>query len=54
MTMPELQSDWHVEISQHRPKDSAQVYQILLVRGGVWGRDYKNASCAWSHLLVII
>ena len=35
------QSDWHMEIPQRRPKDSAQVHQTLfLIEGGVWERDY--------------
>ena len=31
-----LQSDWHVEIPQRRPKDFAQIHQTLfLIEGGV-------------------
>ena len=32
--LPELRSDWCMEIRHHRPKDSVQVYQILLIAGG--------------------
>ena len=39
MTVPELRSDWCMEIPQCRPKDLAQVHP-LIVRDGVWGRGY--------------
>ena len=41
--MPELRSDWHLEIPEHRPKDFAQVHRTLfLLVGGVWAQDYLN------------
>ena len=57
MTVPELRSDWPVEI----PKDLAQVHQTLflflevgsghetnqtlsLLEGGIWERDYPQPS----------
>ena len=33
VTVPELRSDWCVEIPLHRPKDLAQVYQTLFPQG---------------------
>ena len=43
--MPELRSDWRVEIPQHRPKNSAQVHQTLFLLGsGVWAQDYYYCS----------
>ena len=40
---PILQSDWPMEIPQHRPKNSAQVTRpFSLLEGAVCGRDFPS------------